>query len=573
MVKRSRLPDGISDYKMLVDDGFIYVDKTNYIELLENTKSYVFFLRPRRFGKSLFTSVLEYYYGINYKDEFDSLFGNTYISQFPTSKRNKYYVLKFNFTGLKTDSDDNLLKSFRASTLTSYEVFCANYGLSFDYPKEGEPAEILNSFLARFKIHVKGQIYFIIDEYDHFANELLSFREELFSGIVSETGFVRKWYEKIKDHTGTGTIARFFATGVSPITNVNLFTLDSLTSGFNIATDLTRWGIFNEMMGFTEVDIRWLINETLEDEVDIEEKERIVEEMRSCYNGYLFSADADSRLFNSNMSLNYLSGYFVGKRPPRELLDASIASDYSKLAGLFALKNKSSNYQVLRDIIDGKEQFAYITAQYSLEKRFDQNDFLSLLYYLGYLTIDSFYTGMVKLKVPNYVVKELYFSYFEKILEEEFKYEFDVSNIQMALATLAREGDNTMLITCIEAVLTSMSNRDSIKMDEKYIKTVCFTLCMLSKCYFVESENEVNKGYTDIQLMRRPGIDVNYYAIIEFKYLSKADGSEGNIVRKLEEATKQLERYSGSPKFKGMERLKKWAIVFVQDECVRNEEI
>jgi len=240
---------------------------------------------------------------------------------------------------------------------------------------------------------------------------------------------------------------------------------------------------------------------------------------------------------------------------------------------MFALKNKLSNYQVLQDIIDGKEQMAYITAQYSLEKRFDKNDFLSLLFYLGYLTIDSFYAGMVKLKVPNYVVKELYFSFFEKILEEEYKYELDVSNIQMALARLATEGDNTMLITCIETVLRSMSNRDSIKMDEKYIKTVCFTLCMLSKCYLVESENETGKGYTDIQLMKRPGIDVAYYAVIEFKYLSKTDGKKENIVRKLDEARNQLIRYHSSPKFKEMERLKMWAVVFVQDECVRNEEI
>lgn len=567
MGRRSRLPDGISDYKMLIDDDFIYVDKTKYIELLEDTKSYVFFLRPRRFGKSLFTSVLEYYYGINYIDEFEHLFGNTYIGKNPTIKKNQYYVLKFNFTGLKTDTADHLLDSFRMSILVSFRDFCVKYGLDYDYLKEGEPADIINDFLGQFRNHVDGRIYLIIDEYDHFANELLSFKTELFSDIISKTGFVRKWYEKIKDNTGNGIIARFFATGVSPIT------LDSLTSGFNIATDLTRWDAFNEMIGFTEEEIKTLINQTLKEDVSIDEKEQILNEMRSCYNGYLFNADADKRVFNSNMSLNYLSSYFIRKSPPRDLIDVSIASDYSKLANMFALKNKSSNYQVLQDIIDGKEQIAYLTAQFSLEKDFDKNDFLSLLFYLGYLTIDSFYVGMVKLRVPNYVVKELYFSYFEKILVDEYKYELDVVNIQMALAALADEGDNKKLIACIETVLSSMSNRDSIKMDEKYIKTICFTLCMLSKCYLVESENETNKGYTDIQLMKRPGIDVNYYAIIEFKYLSKAEGKEENIIYKLAEAKKQLQRYNDSPKFKGMKNLKKWAVVFVQDECMRNEEL
>jgi len=567
MDRWSRLPDGISDYKMLVDRDYIYVDKTKYIELLEKTKSYAFFLRPRRFGKSLFTSVLEYYYGKNHIDDFENLFLNTYIGNNPTKEKNQYYVLKFSFTGLKTDTSESLLDSFRRSILVSLRECCMKYGLAYDYIKEGEPADILNDFLSQFKYHVEGQIYFIIDEYDHFANELLSFRTELFSDIVSKSGFVRKWYEKIKDHTGTGTIARFFATGVSPIT------LDSLTSGFNIATDLTRWATFNEMMGFTENEIRGLIEDTLKDGIGIQEKERIVSEMRSCYNGYLFHHKGAFRVFNSSMSLNYLSEYFNSGRAPEELLDTSIASDYSKLAGMFALKNKLSNYQVLQDIIDGKEQMAYITAQYSLEKKFDKDDFLSLLFYLGYLTIDSFYAGMMKLKVPNYVVKELYFSFFEKLLAEEYKYELDVSNIRAALSSLAMEGDNRQLITCIETVLRSMSNRDSIKMDEKYIKTVCFTLCMLSKCYLVESENEVGKGYTDIQLMKRPGIDVAYYAVIEFKYLSKTDGKEENITRKLNEARNQLIRYQDSPKFKEMERLKKWAVVFVQDECVRNEEI
>jgi len=273
------------------------------------------------------------------------------------------------------------------------------------------------------------------------------------------------------------------------------------------------------------------------------------------------------------MSLNYLSAYLQTRTPPDSLLDTSITSDYSKMGKMFALKNKSSNYEVLQEIIEGKEQTAFMTAQYSLEKRFDKNDFTSLLFYLGYLTIDRPYAGMVKLRVPNYVVKELYFSYFEKLLEEEYKYELDISGVQTALTILALEGDNTNLIACIETVLSGMSNRDAIKMDEKYVKTICFTLCMLSKCYVVESENEANKGYSHIQLLKRPGIDVNFYAMIEFKYLSKADDKAENISRKLEAAKEQLGRYNDSPKFKGMHNLKKWAVVFVGDKCVRNEEV
>lgn len=564
---RKRLPNGISDYRRIVTKDYLYIDKTKYIEELENRNSFVFFLRPRRFGKSLFTSILEYYYGVNYAEEFEQLFGKTYIGKNPTKERNSYYILKFSFSGLKTDTAEDLLVSFRNSTLVSYKIFCGKYGLDFNYMKEGEPADILNDFLAGFRIHTKGMIYIIIDEYDHFANELLSFQTELFSEVVTKTGFVRKWYEKIKDGTADGTISRFFATGVSPVT------LDSLTSGFNITTDFTRKVSFNEMMGFTEAEVRYLMKESLGEIVPVNEMEQVLEEMRTCYNGYLFHHRGKSKIFNSNMVLNYLSEYADTHMPPENLLDASIASDYSKMGKMFTLKDRQSNYEVLQDIIDEKEQIAHMTVQFSLEKKFDKDDFRSLLFYLGYLTISGSYGGEVKLKVPNYAVKELYFSYFENILRDEYKYDLDVSSIRSALTSLAMEGNNKKLISCIETVLSSMSNRDSIRMDEKHVKTICFTLCMLSTCYIVESENEVNRGYSDIQLLKRPGIDVNYYALLEFKYLSKADGKEENIIRKLNEAKEQLGKYVGAPKLKGMDNLKKWAVVFVGAACVKNEEL
>ena len=191
----------------------------------------------------------------------------------------------------------------------------------------------------------------------------MNFQTELFSDILTKTGFVRRWYEKNKDGTSNGIIGRFFATGVSPIT------LDSLTSGFNIATDYTQFETFNEMMGFTEEEVRFLISETLGD-VSADEMEQIVDEMRTCYDGYLFNPHSKERLFNSNMSLNYLSAYHQTRRPPDSLLDASITSDYSKMGKMFALKNKSPNFEVLQEIIEGKEQTAFMTGRYNDSPKF-----------------------------------------------------------------------------------------------------------------------------------------------------------------------------------------------------------
>ena len=363
MKKRIKLPNGISDYKKIVEDNCVYIDKTKYIEKLENIAFYTFFFRPRWFGKSLFTSVIEYYYGINYADEFEQLFGKTYIGINPTERKNSYYILKFDFTELRRGTSEDLVESFRRSTLVSYDKFCGKYGLKLEYLKDGEPADILNDFLAQFRKKADGRIYVIIDEYDYFANELLNFQTELFSDIVTKTDFVRKWYEKIKDGTSNGIIGRFFATGVSPIT------LDRLTSGFNIAMDYTQFETFNEMMGFTEEEVRFLISETLGD-VSADEMGQIVDEMRTCYDGYLFNPHSKERLFNSNMSLNYLSAYHQTRRPPDSLLDASITSDYSKMGKMFALKNKSPNFEVLQEIIEGKEQTAFMTGRYNDSPKF-----------------------------------------------------------------------------------------------------------------------------------------------------------------------------------------------------------
>lgn len=194
-----RIPYGISNFKGIVEGNYIYVDKTEYMKKIEEYHSpYIFFLRPRRFGKSLFTSVLANYYDVNEKDNFEKLFSNTYIGKNPTPERNSYYILKFNFTGLNTDTKEELEETFINTIKQSFDRFINDYSLQIEYLQKGTAASIFESFLNRVRMKIKEPLYVIIDEYDHFANELLSFQTELFSEIVSKTGFVRKWYEVLK---------------------------------------------------------------------------------------------------------------------------------------------------------------------------------------------------------------------------------------------------------------------------------------------------------------------------------------------------------------------------------------
>ena len=246
-MRLKKLPYGISDYERLIENEYYYVDKTMYIEKLENlAEPYIMFLRPRKFGKTLFTSTLENYYDIKKAEKFEKLYGETYIGKKPTKLKNSYHILKFNFSGIDTTNNETTINGFKNKVKSSIRLFVQNYGLDF-YVNDNEEAEnILDNLIKAFSIQKAGEkIYVIIDEYDHFANELLGFNTEQFKNLVSKNGKVRKWYEILKEGTES-VIDRIFITGVAPIT------LDSLTSGFNISSDITQDREFNEMMGFTE---------------------------------------------------------------------------------------------------------------------------------------------------------------------------------------------------------------------------------------------------------------------------------------------------------------------------------
>ena len=269
------------------------------------------------------------------------------------------------------------MNSFNNACIRGINRFINSYNIDMKLNTKGYPSDIFANFLNEVEFKIDIPIYVIIDEYDHFANELLSFKTELFSSIVSKTGFIRKWYEVLKIGTES-IVSRIFATGVSPIT------LDSLTSGFNISTDLTRYAKFNAMMGFTEDEVRSLIKRTVQNKKKID---KIIKEMKVNYNGYLFSEDGKETLFNSDMVLYYLKSLEETKKPPKELIDKNIASDYAKLGNMFKLKNRNENYKILEDILKGEEITARITSQFNLERRFNDEDFKSLLFYLGLLTI------------------------------------------------------------------------------------------------------------------------------------------------------------------------------------------
>ena len=556
-----KMPYGISNYEKIVNDGYYYVDKTMYIEKLENLpETNIMFLRPRKFGKTLFTSVLENYYDKNKIDSFEKLYGNTYIGKNTTKLKNSYCILRFNFSGIDTSTEEATIRGFKKEVASSIEVFINRYNLEFHVNKEDEAENILDNLFKSFYIQkLQDKIYVIIDEYDHFANELLGFNPEQFRGLVSKNGKVRKWYEILKKGTET-VVDRIFITGVAPIT------LDSLTSGFNIGTDITQDEEFNEMIGFTEEELKEILKNQ---EISLKEQEKIIPIMKENYDGYKFCLKAKNQIYNSNMCLYFLSRYIRLGEIPDKLIDTNIASDYSKIGKMLDLCKGENRLEILRKTVQGEPIVNTIIEKFNPAIEFTENDMISMLYYLGYLTISGEDLGKPELTIPNKVMKEIYANYFMQIMEEEANFKIDNTTNNEILREIAKEGKIDKMVETLKIYLNNLSNRDLIKFDEKYIKLIFYCIAMNMNIYSTKSEMEVNRNYPDILLVPRDSSKGYKAVMVEFKYIKK--GEVAKLEDKQKEAKEQIERYSSFEDIKDIQGLRKYTIVVATNDIYVEE--
>ena len=551
-----KLPYGISNYEELIEDGYYYVDKTMYIEKLENlAEKRIMFLRPRKFGKTLFTSTLENYYDLKKVEKFEKLYGNTYIGKNPTKLKNSYHILKFNFSGIDTTNEETTIKGFKNEVASSIKLFVEKYGLDFYINNEDEAENILDNLIKAFNIQrAEEKIYVIIDEYDHFANELLGFNTNQFKNLVSKNGKVRKWYEILKEGTES-VIDRIFITGVAPIT------LDSLTSGFNIGSDKTQNDNFNEMMGFTEKELIDLMKEQC---ITEKEQEEILPIMKENYDGYRFSLYGKEKMYNSNMCLYFLNNYIENKRIPNQLIDVNIASDYTKLGKMLDLCKGEEREKVIEKTVSGEGIISEITQKFNPAMEFTETDLVSMLYYLGYLTIAGEVFEKPELKIPNRVMKEIYSDYFLQILSKTAELRINENEYNEMLREIALEGKIDKIVEMLEKYLKNLSNRDYIKFDEKYVKLIFFCIAMNLKIFRLKSEMEVQRKYPDILLIPKDRSKGYKGVMIEFKYLKKEEA--GKLKEKQEEAKKQIEEYKEFEEIKELENIISYTVVAVNDE-------
>ena len=564
-----KLPMGMSNYEEIVKENRIYVDKTMYIKKIENlADKTIMFLRPRKFGKTLFTSILECYYDINKKDKFEELFKNTYIGANPTENRNKYNILRFNFSGIDTSTLEKAIQGFKREIASSIEVFVKRYNLDFIVNMEDEAEGILDNLFKAFYIQKsKEKIYVIIDEYDHFANELLGFRTDEFKEIVSKNGKIRKWYEVLKKGTET-VVDRIFITGVSPIT------LDSTTSGFNIARDITKDITFNDMLGFCEDDVKYLMRE-----LNIEESEhkKLLPIIKENYDGYIFSnmikENMESyRIYNSNMTLYFLNRFVEQNEIPSELVDVNVISDYGKIEALMDLCKKENKIDILEKIVAGEPVESVLTEKFNADIEFGEEELISLLFYLGYLTIKKNEFGTLIFGYPNDVIRGIYTEYFMVYMRRRAGIAEELKTGGM-LKEILLEGKIDKIIEILKQYLTNLSNRDYEKFSEKYVKVIFYSICRMIGGLFVKSELEMNGGYSDILLVPKEKIEERYGVLIEFKYIKKEDyeKDESILETKKKEAKEQIEKYKKSEDISLIPKMKSYVVIAIKDEVIFEE--
>jgi len=548
-----KFPYGISDFDALITEKYHYMDRTDRIPLLEDAGKQLLFLRPRRFGKSLLLSMLEGYYDLNKSDRFEQLFGRLAIGKNPTVEHNRYFVLKWDFSVVSPVGDGEEIKR------TLYRYLNTRIGDFFNYYRKtlGDSLKIDHQdAIASFQtllgaVRQAGHpLYLLIDEYDNFANELMmghrATEESRYQAISSGEGCMKALFKSVKAAAGGQGLGRVFITGVSPVA------MSDLTSAYNVAENIYLLPHFDALCGFREAEIAVVLSRIAEEcDLPQSDADEALSMMRTFYNGYRFSRNAEEQVYNPTLALYFLKVFQRDCRYPDEILDSNLAMDRGKMHYISRLPEG-------RRLILGALTEAEPVHVPRLADRFGVEDMLhapkdtgfvaSLLYYFGILTLGGVTPfGELVLTIPNLVIRKLYAESIKELLLPEGK-ENDLA--RRAAEALYQRGDLQPLCDFVEQKYFKVfSNRDYAWSNELTVKTAFLTLLFNDTLYVMESEAEIERGHADLTMIVRP--DRRQYQIldilIEFKFVSlKEAGLDGKTLETMDrEALRMLPAVQG----------------------------
>ena len=546
-----RIPYGEADFKRIRVNGWLYVDKTRFVHALEEER-YVFLIRPRRFGKSCWISLLENYYNRKRADAFEAVFGGTVLGRQPTENRYRYVVLRFNFSAFK-----NALE-----TLEHYfEEYCqliirSTMERNADLFPEAARQHIrasssVNGQLNELFVYAGEHgipLYVLIDEYDNFANTVLAYHgEEAYQAFTHGGGFYRNFFATLKDGTGhsDGGLERMFITGVSPIT------MDDVTSGFNIGTNISLDPRFDQMLGFTEAEVRQLLELYRDHGAFDQEVEAALEVMREWYNGYRFSKSTEDDIYNTDLVLYYLKASIINRSMPDELIDTNVRIDYGKLRHLLTVNRQlNGNFDLLRHIIGEQQVDSNIQLSFPLDQLDQRENFLSLLHYFGLLSIRAVERGMPRLGIPNQTVKRLMYGYLRDAYNDVGVFSVDVYTFFRLAQDMAYDGAWQPVLDFLRDALAEQTGIRDYMDGEKVVHGFVAAHLSLSQYFMLHSEHELNKGYADLYL--EPFVaqysDMQFGYVLELKYVKRSEPLDESVVAdKVADAVVQLQGYLADP--------------------------
>lgn len=580
-----KIPYGVSDFEKIITGNYYYVDKTAYLRTVEKAGDYLFFIRPRRFGKTLFLSLMETYYDIAKADRFELYFKDMEIFKEPTGEKNSYLILKFNFSMINPDLQ-YVEHSFLDYVVEVGEAFISNYSQYLDIDESERIKELKSkktaSDMLRFLVWLcdknRRKVYVIVDEYDNFANTILSTSGSTeYEKLTRGEGFFKAFFNVLKGWTsGSGApISRLFLSGVSPIT------LDDVTSGYNIGENVSIAPVFNAMLGFTETEVADMLGYYKSTGLIRHDPGLLMEIMGQWYNNYRFSVDSRETLYNSDMVLYFVKKCLNSASIPGDLIDRNVRFDYGKLRHLIVIdkqgkKETNGNFSRLREIVEEGEVSGTLSEAFPLEEMETTENFTSLLFYFGLLSLKGKKEGKTLFEIPNQTVKSLYYDYIIRISQETDLLKVNTSELENLLHGMAYHGDWEAFFAYIsERMKASTSIRDFIR-EEKVIQGFLLAYMGISDYFIVHSEKELEKGYADIVL--EPFLagyeGIKYSYIMEIKYIkkseAKSDAALGKKIQQLKaDAEEQLNRYAGDERFSktiGKTTLIKLIVIFSGSE-------
>ncbi len=579
-------PYGEVAYETFRELGRAFVDKSSVIKDLEDSKTplYPVLLRPRRFGKSTFVQMLKCFYDISYKDRYEEIFNGKNIYTANLSSHNTYHVINFDFSMVNSQSNTSMLNSFFSAVATGIDDFMIRYpDFVFDYSEldKSDSVTLFNNFASAYSKYAKncftkgsiGRLYVMIDEYDNFANQILSQNIKLFRTITGDNGFLKAFYAAIKAAAANANcIAKTFITGVSSVS------LDSLTSGFNISRNVTSRACFNEYAGFTEAELAKLIPQL----VDLKQlgisADEVVARMKPVYDGYCFSQEAKQTVFNSSMCLYYLDEMRIKGRflPPEDYLDPASDHDGSKLQQLFAIAEDGLADEIIGIYLSGDRFLLKELAEninLNKDAKYNRIQLLSMLYYLGYLTIDTSPAPNDKLplKIPNLFMSKLFAQCTADMRLKPSKV-FTDSILDISPLQNLEDDISTFATSCTEFLSSIFTNQVLTHMSEMALNLTLFTKLDSMRGVFVEMQKSlrlVGEGekFADLVItVNEDKINECTY-LIELKYATKTDASDSKIQNLIKEASEQVAKYKSALEFRDRQ-VKAYSMIFVGSNCI-----